>query len=80
MTSEVLTAAWEPGDMEPEFFLDVPGARLVTTDVLLQVQDTIAETIEARAMSLIYGESGLGKTHRQMDHLRRRVVGRPSQR
>ncbi|MFD7527435.1 AAA family ATPase [Streptomyces sp. NPDC059849] len=62
MTSEVLTAAWEPGDMEPEFFLDVPGARLVTTDVLLQVQDTIAETIEARAMSLIYGESGLGKT------------------
>ncbi|MEY9997657.1 hypothetical protein ABIE67_009776 [Streptomyces sp. V4I8] len=59
MSSEVPP---EPGDMEPEFYLDVPGAKLVTTDVLLQVQDTIAETIDARAMSLIYGASGLGKT------------------
>lgn len=62
MTSEVPPDVWEPGDMEPEFFLDVPGAKLVTTDVLLQVQDTISETVDARAMSLIYGETGLGKT------------------
>ncbi|MES9592277.1 hypothetical protein ABZ776_28220 [Streptomyces sp. NPDC007076] len=52
MTSEVPPDVWEPGDMEPEFFLDVPGAKLVTTDVLLQVQDTISETVDARAMSL----------------------------
>ncbi|MFJ8313117.1 MULTISPECIES: AAA family ATPase [unclassified Streptomyces] len=55
----------EPGErpvLRPQFFLDVPGSSLVTTDVLLQVQDTIVETIEARAMSLIYGDAGLGKT------------------
>jgi hypothetical protein len=48
--------------LEPQFFLDVPDSSVVTTDVLLQIQDTILEAIEVRAMSLIYGDAGLGKT------------------
>lgn len=48
--------------LTPQFYLDLPDASLVATDVLLQVQDNIRETIEARAMSLIYGDAGLGKT------------------
>ncbi|MEU7067674.1 ATP-binding protein [Streptomyces sp. NPDC046161] len=46
----------------PQFYLDLPDAQVVATDALLQTQDTIRETIEARAMSVIYGDAGLGKT------------------
>ncbi|MFG2697198.1 AAA family ATPase [Kitasatospora sp. NPDC048407] len=43
-------------------YLDLPDARVVVTDALLEMQDNIADTIEARAMSCIYGDAGLGKT------------------
>ncbi|MER6781180.1 MULTISPECIES: ATP-binding protein [unclassified Streptomyces] len=46
----------------PEFYLDVPGSQLVATEVLMRVQDTIVEAVEAKAMSLVYGQAGLGKT------------------
>ncbi|MFE3584636.1 AAA family ATPase [Streptomyces vinaceus] len=46
----------------PRFYLDLPDAQVVATDALLRIQDTIRETIEARAMSVVYGEAGLGKS------------------
>ncbi|KOG54411.1 hypothetical protein ADK76_23360 [Streptomyces griseoflavus] len=47
---------------KPHSFLDTPDAATVATDTLLQIQDTIRDTIDARAMSVIYGDAGLGKT------------------
>ncbi|MET8275101.1 ATP-binding protein [Streptomyces sp. NPDC005096] len=47
---------------KPHHFLDTPNASIVATDTLLQIQDTIRDTVDDRAMSVIYGEAGLGKT------------------
>ncbi|MDO0917828.1 ATP-binding protein [Streptomyces sp. DT2A-34] len=47
---------------EPDFYLDLPDARIVATEALLEAGENIADTIDARAMSCIYGDAGLGKT------------------
>ncbi|GAA2239016.1 AAA family ATPase [Streptomyces nogalater] len=47
---------------EPDFYLNLAGARIVATEALLEASENIADTIEARAMSCIYGDAGLGKT------------------
>ncbi len=49
-------------DLVPQFYLDLEDAEMVVTDTLVAIKDTIVETVEARAMSLIYGDPGLGKT------------------
>lgn len=46
----------------PAFYLDLPDARIVATEALLEAGENIADTIDARAMSCIYGDAGLGKT------------------
>lgn len=46
----------------PDFYLDLPDARIVATEALLEASENIADTIDARAMSCIYGDAGLGKT------------------
>ncbi|MFJ3644455.1 AAA family ATPase [Streptomyces murinus] len=46
----------------PDFYLDLPDARIVATEALLEASENIADTINARAMSCIYGDAGLGKT------------------
>ncbi|MGW4935140.1 AAA family ATPase [Streptomyces sp. NPDC004166] len=48
--------------LRPQHFLDTPDTALVATDLLLEAQDTIRDTIEARAIAVIYGDAGLGKT------------------
>ncbi|MFJ2007780.1 AAA family ATPase [Streptomyces chartreusis] len=47
---------------EPDFYLNLADARIVATEALLEASENIADTIEARAMSCIYGDAGLGKT------------------
>lgn len=47
---------------EPDFYLNLADARIVATEALLEAGENIADTIEARAMSCIYGDAGLGKT------------------
>lgn len=49
-------------DLRPQFFLDIPQSELVATDTLLQIKDTVVDTVESRAMSVIYGDAGLGKS------------------
>ncbi|MFE1318339.1 AAA family ATPase [Kitasatospora phosalacinea] len=43
-------------------FLDLPDARVVATDALLEMRDNVTDTVEARGMSCIYGDAGLGKS------------------
>ncbi|MEV8457744.1 hypothetical protein AB0467_35050 [Streptomyces sp. NPDC052095] len=52
------TAPRRRPDLRPQFFLDIPDSHLVATDTLLQIEDTV----ESRAMSVIYGDAGLGKS------------------
>ncbi|MFE5398663.1 AAA family ATPase [Streptomyces sp. NPDC056568] len=47
---------------EPDFYLNLADARIVATEALLEASENIADTIDARAMSCIYGDAGLGKT------------------
>ncbi|MER5359768.1 ATP-binding protein [Streptomyces sp. NPDC002785] len=60
MTTTTDTTA-ETSD-DPDFYLDLPDARIVATEALLEAGENIADTIDARAMSCIYGDAGLGKT------------------
>ncbi|AXG83136.1 ATP-binding protein [Streptomyces paludis] len=57
----------EPGaprrpDLRPQFFLGLEDSSLVATDTLLQIKDTVVDTVESKAMSVIYGDAGLGKS------------------
>lgn len=61
-TSPTPTKARRRADLVPQFYLDLEDAEMVVTDTLLAIKDTITETVEARAISLIYGDPGLGKT------------------
>ncbi|EGX57749.1 MULTISPECIES: ATP-binding protein [Streptomyces] len=56
------TAPRRRPDLRPQFFLDIPDSHLVATDTLLQIKDTVVDTVESRAMSVIYGDAGLGKS------------------
>lgn len=47
---------------EPDFYLNLADAQIVATEALLEAHENIADTIDARAMSCIYGDAGLGKT------------------
>lgn len=49
-------------DLRPQFFLGLEQSQLVATDTLLQIKDTVVDTVESRAMSVIYGDAGLGKS------------------
>ncbi|MEU5798727.1 hypothetical protein ABZ800_35170 [Streptomyces sp. NPDC047813] len=49
-------------DLRPQHFLGLKDSTLVATDTLLQIKDTVIDTIESRAMSVIYGDPGLGKS------------------
>ncbi|MFC7963271.1 AAA family ATPase [Streptomyces cinereoruber] len=49
-------------DLRPQFFLGLEDSSLVATDTLLQIKDTVVDTVESRAMSVIYGDAGLGKS------------------
>jgi hypothetical protein len=48
--------------MEELHFLDLPGARVVATEQLLDTRDLIDDLIEVRAMGAVYGPAGTGKT------------------
>ncbi|MEU5214124.1 ATP-binding protein [Streptomyces sp. NPDC020742] len=61
MTTTVTPAADDSG-AGPDFYLALPDARIVATEALLEAGENIADTIDARAMSCIYGDAGLGKT------------------
>ncbi|CAL9326203.1 hypothetical protein SUDANB135_07017 (plasmid) [Streptomyces sp. SudanB135_2055] len=56
------TAPADISGADPVFYLDLPDARIVATEALLEAGENIADTIDARAMSCIYGDAGLGKT------------------
>ncbi|AKA01194.1 hypothetical protein SAZ_42390 [Streptomyces noursei ZPM] len=66
MTDRTTVAAPRPDDEEtvgePDFYLNLADACIVATEALLEASENIADTIEARAMSCIYGDAGLGKT------------------
>lgn len=47
---------------DPDFYLNLADARVVATEALLEAGENITDTIDARAMSCIYGNAGLGKT------------------
>jgi hypothetical protein len=47
---------------EPHHFLNLPGARVVATEQLLDTRDLIADLVEVRAMGAVYGPAGTGKT------------------
>lgn len=49
-------------DLRPQFFLGLEESSLVATDTLLQIKDTVVDTVESKAMSVIYGDAGLGKS------------------
>ncbi|WP_241990229.1 MULTISPECIES: hypothetical protein [unclassified Streptomyces] len=49
-------------DLRPQHFLGLKDSTLVATDTLLQIKDTVIDTVESRAMSVIYGDPGLGKS------------------
>lgn len=59
-TATVTAVATDDGD--PDFYLGLASARIVATEALLEAGENIADTIDARAMSCIYGDAGLGKT------------------
>ncbi|WP_435179167.1 AAA family ATPase [Actinacidiphila sp. bgisy145] len=59
-TATVTAVATDEGD--PDFYLGLASARIVATEALLEAGENIADTIDARAMSCIYGDAGLGKT------------------
>lgn len=43
-------------------YVDLPDARVVTTQALLSARENLNDTIEARAMMCVHGGAGLGKT------------------
>jgi DNA transposition AAA+ family ATPase len=45
-----------------EHFLQLPGARVVATEQLLDTRDLVADLIEIRGMGAVYGPAGTGKT------------------
>ncbi|MGW7496696.1 hypothetical protein ACWGKA_20660 [Streptomyces luteogriseus] len=47
---------------EPDFCLSLADARIVATGALLETGENVADIVEARAMSCIYPDAGLGKT------------------
>ncbi|MFG2631843.1 AAA family ATPase [Streptomyces sp. NPDC048473] len=49
-------------DLRPQHFLGLKDSTLVATDTLLQIKDTVIDTVESRAMSVLYGDPGLGKS------------------
>ncbi|WP_247204746.1 ATP-binding protein [Streptomyces sp. AgN23] len=61
-TTGTETAAADASGAEPDFYLNLADARIVATEALLEAGENIADTIDARAMSCIYGDAGLGKT------------------
>lgn len=56
------SAAPRRPDLRPQFFLGLEDSSLVATDTLLQIKDTVVDTVESRAMSVVYGDAGLGKS------------------
>ncbi|GAA3694197.1 hypothetical protein GCM10022420_094530 [Streptomyces iranensis] len=62
MTNTTTASAPDDSGVDPDFYLDLPDARIVATEALLEAGENIADTIDARAMSCIYGDAGLGKT------------------
>ncbi|MDI5912408.1 MULTISPECIES: hypothetical protein [Streptomyces] len=40
-------------DLRPQFFLGLEDSTLVATDTLLQIKDTVIDTVESKAMSVI---------------------------
>ncbi|MEW2086890.1 ATP-binding protein [Streptomyces sp. NPDC005283] len=56
------TAPRRRPDLRPQFFLGLEDSTLVATDTLLQIKDTVIDTVESKAMSVIYGDAGLGKS------------------
>ncbi|MFG2402628.1 AAA family ATPase [Streptomyces lydicus] len=56
------TALADADGAEPDFYLNLADARIVATEALLEAGENIADTIDAHAMSCIYGDAGLGKT------------------
>lgn len=48
--------------MEQLHFLNLPGARVVATEQLVDARDLIADLIEMQAMGAVYGPAGTGKT------------------
>lgn len=61
-TTDITADADAETGADPDFYLDLPDARIVATEALLEAGENIADTIDARAMSCIYGDAGLGKT------------------
>ncbi|MFJ8755330.1 AAA family ATPase [Streptomyces sp. NPDC102441] len=48
---------------QPRTFLDLKDTVTVATDTLMEIQDNVRDAIDARCMSVIYGDAGLGKTY-----------------
>ncbi|MEU9630744.1 hypothetical protein AB0D89_28620 [Streptomyces luteogriseus] len=47
---------------EPDFCLSLAKGRIVATGALLEAGENVADIVEARAMSCIYPDAGLGKS------------------
>jgi hypothetical protein len=48
--------------MDQHHFLNLPGARVVATEQLLDTRDLVADLVEVGAMGAVYGPAGTGKT------------------
>ncbi|MGH7749679.1 MAG: AAA family ATPase, partial [Candidatus Dormibacteria bacterium] len=48
--------------MEQSHFLNLPGARVVATEQLLDTRDLVTDLVEVQAMGAVYGPAGTGKT------------------
>jgi DNA transposition AAA+ family ATPase len=48
--------------MDQHHFLNLPGARVVATEQLLDTGDLVTDLIEVGAMGAVYGPAGTGKT------------------
>ncbi|WP_406190240.1 ATP-binding protein [Streptomyces sp. NBC_01017] len=57
-----MTGTLPPADGDQYLGLKLSDAHVVTTRALLTARENLADTVEARAMMCVYGDSGCGKT------------------
>jgi DNA transposition AAA+ family ATPase len=61
-TSKTTPTPAGPSTPTPRHFLDLDGARIVRTLSFAKTQRAVADVVEARAIGVIHGEAGLGKS------------------
>ncbi|MFD8566644.1 AAA family ATPase [Streptomyces sp. NPDC059639] len=57
-----MTGVLPPATGDHYLYRRLPDAQIVATTALLRARESLADTVEARAMMCVYGASGCGKT------------------